>query len=387
VTGAGERRMVAVMERDVWVHGVSDPGRQHTKNEDSWQEVTLAGGRRLLVLCDGMGGMGRGAEASRLAVDTLVEFARASTLPPRTLLEAAIDTADRKVRTTLCNGDDLPGSTVVAVLVDGARAIVAWVGDSRAYWVRGAQILDRTKDHKLVQGLLDAGHLDAAGARKANLSQVLSRSLGGRPPEDAPVDVAVLPTAWELAIGDRVLLCSDGVADLVPDAEIPGVLDGVGPDQSAQDLVDLANRRGGHDNATAVVLAFGVEPTPSAKRDLLGRMDAEAPTEGFAPTREIWPTEGTNYDEVDEADRATVLARSSHEQLAAALMPTPAPASGRATEPEAAKPLLSYSKPSTPTPAPSAPATPARSGPPVAALAVVGVVVVALVLAGAWWLL
>ena len=210
----------AGMSTPLLVHGLSDPGRQHATNEDTWAQSTL-GASRLLVLCDGMGGMGRGAQASQLATSQIIRFAQDSELTPRERLKQAIETADREVRTVMCTPESKPGCTAVAVFVESNEASVAWVGDSRAYWIRDSAILARTTDHKVVQGMVDRGELTVEQARQSRYSNVLSRSVGGRLPDDKVVDVDVLPESWRLQPGDRILLCSDGVVDLIGDEELP----------------------------------------------------------------------------------------------------------------------------------------------------------------------
>lgn len=236
-------------------HAQTDRGLIHDRNEDSWAIVNTDEGGRLLVVCDGMGGMGRGDEASRLAVDALVE-AMTSQLEgtPTERMGAAIERADVQVRQQLCedNGSQ-PGSTVVMVYVLEGAAYVAWAGDSRAYLVRDGAIVDRTRDHKLVEDLIDAGQLSREEARHSTLAHVVTRALGGRSSSDPVVRAATLGYPWKLMHGDRVLVCSDGLSDLVEDDEIPALLEAGPPDQVTSALVDLANARGGHDNITCIM--------------------------------------------------------------------------------------------------------------------------------------
>lgn len=317
------------MNTTLHVHGVSDPGRQHAKNEDAWT-TTRIDTAHLLVLCDGMGGMGSGDRASTLAVETIETFVRSHDLPPRSRLEAALDQADRAVRKALCTEEARPGSTAVVVYVEANQATVAWVGDSRAYWLRNDQILGRTTDHKLVQGLVDKGELTVEQARTSRFSNVLTRSIGGRLQSDAPVKIDVLPGAWALEPGDRVLLCSDGLVDLVDDSEIPDLVRDLSPRDAAQQLVDLANRRGGHDNITCIVGVWSSAEPRFAQRPFAASDTADQATEGFAPSRGVVPSQD---DDEDEDDKATVLASQMHEFAGTELLPpTPPPAPRRAVE-------------------------------------------------------
>ncbi len=239
------------------VHGATDRGLVHDKNEDSWAIVDTDEGGRLLVVCDGMGGMGRGDEASQLAVEVLTaEMLSSSHMPPESL-RSALRVADVRVRDALCNEmTGLPGSTAVLVYVMDGAAHVAWVGDSRAYLLRGGKLIERTRDHKLVEELLDAGQITPEEAKHSTLAHVVTRALGGRGPDDPAVRPSTLDQPWRLDHGDRILLCSDGVCDLVTDDEIAGFIDDVEPATATDRLVQVSLERGGHDNITAIVAVW-----------------------------------------------------------------------------------------------------------------------------------
>ncbi|HHO51211.1 MAG TPA: serine/threonine-protein phosphatase [Deltaproteobacteria bacterium] len=236
-------------------HAQTDRGLLHDRNEDSWAVIDTEEGGRLLVVCDGMGGMGRGDEASRLAVDSLVEaMTSLSEGSPTERMGIAIQAADVQVRDELCeDAGSQPGSTVVMVYVCGGAAHVAWAGDSRAYLVRDGAIVDRTRDHKLVEDLIDTGQLSREEARHSSLAHVVTRALGGRPSTEPAVRAATLGYPWKLMHGDRVLVCSDGLSDLVEDTEIPELVEAGSPEEVTAALVDLANARGGHDNITCIM--------------------------------------------------------------------------------------------------------------------------------------
>jgi protein phosphatase len=286
----------------------------------------------LLIVCDGMGGLGAGDKASQLAVKTIAASVRSSSLPPRPRLEAALIAADETVRQAMCTKQAKPGSTAVAVFVESNQATVAWVGDSRAYWMRNGVMLARTTDHKLVQALVDRGDMSEEEARNSRYSNVLTRSIGGRPPDADAVEVSILPEAWVLQPGDQIVLASDGLIDLASDEEIAEIVQMRSPKDGAQHLVDLANRRGGHDNITAIV-ALWADSIPSfvAQPFEADQADEKA-TEGFAPMRDATPLSGGGYADADEEedDKATVLAGQSHEFLIGHLMPdTPPPVEER----------------------------------------------------------
>jgi serine/threonine protein phosphatase PrpC len=245
------------MSRMLQVQGATHPGNVHPKNEDSHAVVRLPDGGQLLVVCDGMGGMGRGDQASQLAVQVIEKAFLEATGTVRERLRAAIRAADEAVRATLCvGGQGCPGSTAVLVHVDQGVAHVAWVGDSRAYLVRDGRVVERTRDHKLVQDLVDSGQLTPEEARRSTLGSVITRALGGNPPGVNVSQPAELEKPWELLPGDRVLLCSDGLCDLVTDAEMPRLVGADAPRSATERLVQAAVDRGGHDNITVVLAAF-----------------------------------------------------------------------------------------------------------------------------------
>ncbi|MEN0068022.1 MAG: protein phosphatase 2C domain-containing protein [Myxococcota bacterium] len=236
--------------------GRTHPGRVHERNEDAFTILTPDEGGFLLAICDGMGGMGRGDEASRLAVEVL--RTTLDDVPPPEVAErltTAIEAADTEIRAQLFDESQRtqPGATAVLVWIFDGAAHVAWVGDSRAYWIRGDVILGRTRDHKLVEDLVDAGQLSPEEARQSTLAHVVTRALGGRSADEPVVPAARLDRPWALKQGDRILLCSDGLSDLVEDREIPGLLDSDDVEVVTERLVDLANERGGHDNITCIL--------------------------------------------------------------------------------------------------------------------------------------
>lgn len=243
------------MATSIRAHGSTHPGRVYPRNEDSHAIAHCGDGAVLLVVCDGMGGMGRGDEASQLAVKELVRAIDSSSGEVPERLRNAILGADRLLRERLCaDGRGRPGSTTVLVHIARGEAHVAWAGDSRAYLVRDGAVLERTRDHKLVQELLDSGQLTEAEARHSTWSSVVTRALGGRTPGEPAVIPEVLDKPWTLALGDRLMLCSDGLCDLVRDDEVPHHLVGA-PGGATEDLIHVALRRGGHDNITVIVAA------------------------------------------------------------------------------------------------------------------------------------
>src|SRR5262249_48046218 len=143
-----------------------------------------------------------------------------------------------------------PGSTVVAVLMHAHGTEVAHVGDSRVYLVHEGQIFRVTRDHSIVQEMVDRGLLTPQQAARHPDANRITRALGMAP----EVEPEVRPQPLLHVTGDAFVLCSDGLSDMVEDAEILAAVDGVPSAQATGKLVDLANARGGHDNITVLVL-------------------------------------------------------------------------------------------------------------------------------------
>lgn len=260
----------------------SDPGRDPNKqvNEDScgYAETKLG---HLLVLCDGMGGHYGGKEASRTAITTIFEMmdrAPPGTLPS-TALKVAVEEAGRRVY--LLGGPPenrtRPGSTVVSLLMHDGGLEVAHVGDSRGYIIRANQIYPLTRDHSMVQAMIDAGMLTEQQAIGHPDANKITRALGMKP----EVEVEVRPEPMDLFSGDIVLLASDGLTDLALGPDILGAvrqaLASGGIEHACKQLVDMANNRGGHDNIT-VQMARVIEVPPKARATI-----PQAPSEAAGP--------------------------------------------------------------------------------------------------------
>jgi protein phosphatase len=239
----------------------TDPGRDPTKqvNEDAFGHRETPFGV-LAVVCDGMGGHVGGREASTAALATIFEgFERAPLgTPPREVLRDAIRLANVRVRGLAMSdpGGGRPGSTVVAVLVHAGGTEVAHVGDSRVYLVQQGQIFQITRDHSMVQEMVEAKILTPDQAAVHPDANKITRALGID--DDVQVEVRLQPIAH--VAGDAFILCSDGLSDLVEAHEMLSVVAADPPAQAVGKLVDLANARGGYDNVTVVV----VKPRTSA---------------------------------------------------------------------------------------------------------------------------
>jgi serine/threonine protein phosphatase PrpC len=202
---------------------LSDPGRDPNKqiNEDSCGYAQTRFGH-LCVLCDGMGGHYGGQEASRRAITTI--FEQIDQAPPGSTpaqaLKYSIEVAARRVYELGGPPDNKvrPGSTVVAMLLHDDGVDVAHVGDSRAYVIRSGQIYPLTRDHSMVQAMIDAGFITEEQAIGHPDANKITRALGMKP----DVDVEVRPDPMELFAGDLLLTASDGLTDLALARDILG---------------------------------------------------------------------------------------------------------------------------------------------------------------------
>jgi protein phosphatase len=233
------------------IAGDTNVGKVRSANEDSLIVEPRLG---LYAVLDGMGGANAGDVASQMARDAIRDHVqqRRSALPPRKLLEAAIQAGSKAVYTAAQGSRERHGmgTTVVAcIVVDGKKLLVGHVGDSRAYLLRGGRLQALTRDHTIVEELVQRGLVSADEADRHPYKNVLSRNLGARP--EARVDL----TEVELTAGDRILLCSDGLYGYASAEAIQYVLgSGDDPDQVCRDLIELALRGGGGDNVSTIVI-------------------------------------------------------------------------------------------------------------------------------------
>lgn len=235
--------------------GISDPGCQRAHNEDRWRMVAEAG---LMVLADGMGGYNAGEVASALAVEAIAGFAfedpsLEGSADPLEQLAHAFAAANASIMSAAAGRPEClgMGTTLAVGWVQGSRLFHAHVGDSRVYLLRNGRLARLTRDHSVGQAMRDAGVTEQGSALRASLRGVLTKALG--------VERSVEPDFGEVALepGDRVLLCSDGISDLVADAAIARQLARDEPAHTvAGALVEAALQAGGTDNATAVLALF-----------------------------------------------------------------------------------------------------------------------------------
>ena len=291
------------------------------------------------AVADGMGGHAAGDVASAMAVQSARDaFYASPTDAVDRALRQAIAAANAAVHQAGAGarGRDHMGSTLTAAVILGDQMVVGHVGDSRCYVVRDGAIRQLTRDHSWVAEAVEAGDLTAAEARVHPRRNIITRALGLGPDVDA--DLYVAP----LAVGTIVVLTSDGLHGLVSDEEIGRYASRYSPQQASDELVALANARGGLDNITAVVIRVdGADETetqtgltladdadttaPIPNVDITApALDLGAPTAGAGTTRIFTPGDGVSDVADREGNRRTgpvVIPSSPEPGLAADVVP------------------------------------------------------------------
>lgn len=284
----------------------SNTGRVRENNEDSvllWAREHVA----LAVVADGMGGAVAGEEASRIAVQTIYQtLLTADTqsvvgeeaISPQDVgnrLKSVIAQANRAI---VRQSDQHPhlrgmGTTVTTAFVQGTHAVIGHVGDSRAYLIQGdtGSIEQITVDHSFVEAMVMAGHITRAEAEDHPMRNILYRALG----QALELDIDLYEV--DLQVGDRLVLCSDGLTLHVRPFEIADItLNAETPEATGKQLIDLANVRGGKDNVSVVVIAVEANLDGNAARNskviMRGRQHTGAwlgPDSAFASSESSYP--------------------------------------------------------------------------------------------------
>ena len=240
--------------------GKTDKGLSRKNNEDN---LCLDPGTGLFAVADGVGGAASGEVASRVAMEVLRDHIRRtaprdenrSNDPDRTggltRITAGIRLANKAVWDASKSEPALRGmgTTVAAVIIEDSWMGIAHVGDSRVYLIRASLMRQLTEDHSLVAEQVKAGLITKKDAEVSSMRNVITRALG----QEGALDVDTSEIA--LMDGDRVVLCTDGLTTMVPDGSILStVLSNDSPGEGCRALVDLANKRGGRDNITVVLI-------------------------------------------------------------------------------------------------------------------------------------
>ena len=243
------------------IYGLTDIGMVRKENQDSYAIRTdFPSGHAVAVVCDGMGGPAGGKLASQIAVETYLnrlESVLRADMDLQTLQEAsaeAVLTANRAVWSAARNlGYQSMGTTFVSAILSAADALIMNVGDSRAYYAVRGQIQRVTRDHSLVQTMVDRGELTEEEARFHPKRNLITRALG--PDESVQCD------AYSLRMDPQssLLLCSDGLVNTIADSEILTILENNPPDLCPERLISVSKRRGAPDNVTVVLIRNSAE--------------------------------------------------------------------------------------------------------------------------------
>lgn len=237
--------------------GLTDPGSVRKQNQDAYRMEELDRNTLLCVVCDGMGGAKSGNIASNLATEVFVEEVRRSWKPfmdPEkidTMLRGAVKLANFTVFDQAAQFEEFDGmgTTLVAALVHGKRATFVNVGDSRAYYINRSGIRQITKDHSLVQLMVDRGELTPELSKSYPGKNFITRAIGTEPVVMCDV------FHQEVSKGDFLLLCSDGLSNVMDDQEILfEVVHGVNKQHCCRRLLNVAKNRGAPDNVTSVLV-------------------------------------------------------------------------------------------------------------------------------------
>jgi protein phosphatase len=242
--------------------GLTDVGQKRDHNEDSFLVDEDLG---LFIVADGMGGHAGGGTASKIAVEAIREgldrakkespeiFVAEASLadhPVREQLRQAVESACASIYRVAQEEPALNGmgTTVTAAFFANGYAFLAHVGDSRCYLVRKERIYQVSEDHSLVNEQLKLGSITPDEARHSRFKNIITRSVGFE--QEVQVDLMGLETA----LGDRFVICCDGLSNMIEDHEILRTVTECDLKEAPQKLIDLANSRGGDDNITVVLI-------------------------------------------------------------------------------------------------------------------------------------
>lgn len=237
--------------------GITDKGAVRKENQDSFRfELIERADTLCAVLCDGMGGAQSGSIASAMAVDTFMSHA-ANSLDPasgagdmKQILTEAVNYAnikvyDRSFADFTCMG---MGCTLVALLINGKRCMIANVGDSRAYIINRGRIQQISRDHSLVAELVARGEISPAEAGNHPQKNIITRAIG--------VEASVKCDIFDLKLspGSRIILCSDGLSNMLTDNDILSISEkNCELDRACRLMLELALSRGAPDNVTVFI--------------------------------------------------------------------------------------------------------------------------------------
>ena len=238
-------------------YGKTDAGRLRDSNQDAFICARLSESALLCVVCDGMGGVNGGNIASSIAIkvisDRIIDmyWDGLASNSIRNLLETAISAANIEIYDSAMADEDLKGmgTTVVVTLIVDRHMYIAHVGDSRAYLISSEGMVQITKDHSVVQAMVEKGQLTQKEARYHPRKHFITRALGAEDTVECDYCEQILNE------GDRLLICTDGLTNMVEADDIYRIIQSVNVEQVPERLIHEANMVGGSDNITVVILA------------------------------------------------------------------------------------------------------------------------------------
>ncbi len=237
------------------IFGKTDVGTVRKFNQDSFDFKTMPDGSGLAVVCDGMGGANAGNIASELAVKTIVGYVEKSyfigmdEFGVENMLRAAVESANIEVYSAAEDNPEYAGmgtTAVVAFLREGIAYIVN-VGDSRAYLI-GEEITQITRDHSVIQALIENGQLTTEEARNHPKKNIITRAVGIHPTVESDFSVVELNK-------NKILLCSDGLSGMLNNLEVAEIVNNNDVSLVPEKLIEAANLKNSNDNVTAVLIA------------------------------------------------------------------------------------------------------------------------------------
>lgn len=235
------------------ISSLTDIGNTREMNQDYLYSSEESVGKlpNLFLVADGMGGHKAGEFASRYVVEHIVRSIKGSKKEEAVrILSESIETANRKLKEYADAHQQMRGmgTTIVAAVIQGRTLLVANVGDSRLYIV-GDEITQVTQDHSLVQEMVRLGQMDPQSAKNHPDKNIITRAVGVS--EKVKIDIF----ERQLRAGEYIILCSDGLTNMVEDSVILQILHGAGSlSDKAERLIELANKNGGKDNITVIII-------------------------------------------------------------------------------------------------------------------------------------
>lgn len=242
------------MPYKIEVCALSDVGLVRQQNEDFWAELPQ---EQFFVLADGMGGHKAGEIAARLAVENLCQIFKEKFAHSNRTMEEAQDIISEAIRQVNLliykmgkSHDDLKGmgTTICCILLHAEGLVVGHVGDSRVYRLRQHRLEQLTRDDSLLCDLMDIGQIQEQDAEEFMYKHILTKAIGTEPYVEPTVNID------SVLVGDTLLMCTDGLTDMLKHKDIEQILKQTPINEISQKLVKMAKQRGGRDNVTVVVV-------------------------------------------------------------------------------------------------------------------------------------